>query len=130
VDAGVIWWAVGALAIVAAAGVAAWAARQSRSSAQRASAAAGVLAMHRPNPDADGMEYITVDGVWWLPGSPHQRVPGTLTFDADGLALVVYGSLVPTVAAQGEVLVQEAPDWGDDARHSWADTRRTELDAS
>jgi hypothetical protein len=111
VDAGVIWWAVGALAIVAAAGVAAWAARQSRSSAQRASAAAGVLAMHRPNPDADGMEYITVDGVWWLPGSPHQRVPGTLTFDADGLALVVYGSLVPTVAAQGEVLVQEAPDW-------------------
>src|SRR5262249_51111204 len=59
----------------------------------------------------EGMEYVTVDGVWWLPGSPHERVPGTLTFDADGLALVVYGSLVPLVAAPGEVLVQEAPDW-------------------
>jgi hypothetical protein len=43
-DAAVIWSAVGALGTVAAAGVAAWAARQSRSSAQQANAAAGTLA--------------------------------------------------------------------------------------
>lgn len=43
VDAGVIWSAVGALATVAAAGVAAWAARQSRISAQRANDAAAAL---------------------------------------------------------------------------------------
>lgn len=43
-DAGVIWSAVGALAIAAAAGVAAWAARQSRISAERANAAAEALA--------------------------------------------------------------------------------------
>jgi ApeA N-terminal domain 1 len=74
-------------------------------------APSAVLAIRRLTPHAEGMEYFTVDGVWWLPGSPDHRVPGTLAFDADGLALVVYGSLVPTVPAPGEVLVQEAPNW-------------------
>lgn len=43
-DAVTAWSAVGALATVAAAGVAAWAARQSRNSAKEANMAAGSLA--------------------------------------------------------------------------------------
>jgi len=43
-DATVIWAAVGALGTIVAAGVAAWAARQSRNSAKEANAAAGTLA--------------------------------------------------------------------------------------
>lgn len=43
-DVGVVWSAVGALGTVTAAGIAAWAARQSRSSAEQANLAAGALA--------------------------------------------------------------------------------------
>jgi hypothetical protein len=61
------------------------------------------------------MDYFTLDGSWCLPGSPDRRVSGTLTFSADGLALVVYGSLVPTVRVPGAVLEQTTPDWEETA---------------
>jgi hypothetical protein len=57
------------------------------------------------------VEHFTVDGTWWLPESPAHRVPGTLTSDADNLGLVLYGSLLPTVDAPGQVLRQTGPDW-------------------
>lgn len=44
-DASVVWAAIGAVGSVAAAGVAAWAAHQSRASAEQANAAAGTLAV-------------------------------------------------------------------------------------
>ena len=50
------------------------------------------------------MDYFALDGSWWLPGSPDHRVTGTLTFSADGLTLVVYGSLVPQDANIGFAL--------------------------
>jgi hypothetical protein len=57
------------------------------------------------------VDYFAVEGVWWLPESPEHKMPGSLTFDADGLGLTVDGSLVPTVAAPGQVLAQGPPDW-------------------
>jgi hypothetical protein len=60
---------------------------------------------------AELMDYFTLDGSWWLPGSPDHRVSGTLTFSADGLTLVVYGSLVPTVRIANAVLQPGPPDW-------------------
>jgi ApeA N-terminal domain 1 len=61
------------------------------------------------------MDYFALDGSWWLPGSPDHRVSGTLTFSADGLTLVVYGSLVPTVRVPNAVLEQTTPDWEETA---------------
>jgi hypothetical protein len=61
------------------------------------------------------MEYYAIEGTWWKPSSPDYRVPGTLAFDADGLNLTAYGSLVPTIEAPGEVLVQGPPDWAIDS---------------
>jgi ApeA N-terminal domain 1 len=61
------------------------------------------------------MDYFALDGSWWLPGSPDHRVSGTLTFSADGLTLVVYGSLVPTVRIPDAVLEQTTPDWEETA---------------
>jgi hypothetical protein len=61
------------------------------------------------------MDYFALDGSWWLPGSPAHQVSGTLTFSADGLALVVYGSLVPTVPLPDAVLEQTTPDWEETA---------------
>jgi hypothetical protein len=63
----------------------------------------------------DLMDYFTLNGSWWLPGSHDHRVSGTLTFSADGLALVVYGSLVPTVRVPDAVLEQTTPAWEETA---------------
>jgi len=57
------------------------------------------------------VDYFALDGSWWLPDSPDHRVSGTLTFNAEGLALVAYGSLVPTVRVPNAVLEQTVPDW-------------------
>lgn len=57
------------------------------------------------------MEDFAVDGSWWLPASPDHRVPGRLTLSTDGLVLVVYGSLVPTISVPGALLQQGPPDW-------------------
>jgi hypothetical protein len=58
------------------------------------------------------MDYYEIGGTWWFPDSPDNKVSGKLTFDADGLNLIVYGSLVPTRAAPGEVVEQDGlPDW-------------------
>ena len=39
------------------------------------------------------MDYFALEGKWWLPHDPSHEVSGTLTFDADGVNLVVYDSL-------------------------------------
>ncbi|MBQ1071643.1 hypothetical protein KBX06_00455 [Micromonospora sp. C31] len=49
------------------------------------------------------MEFFTVDGMWWLPASPEHQLPGTLSFDADSLELVVHGSLEPATATSSGV---------------------------
>ncbi len=79
------------------------------------------------------MDYFALDGSWWLPGSPDHRVTGTLTFSADGLTLVVYGSLVPTVRVPNAVLEQSIPDWEETAvilGHSHGGKKVTLLGAS
>jgi hypothetical protein len=57
------------------------------------------------------MNYFTFEGVWWLPQSPVRRVPGTLTFDADGLVLVVYDSLAEFTVPAGHVIEGGVPEW-------------------
>ncbi len=43
------------------------------------------------------MEEFSAEGDWWLPDAQAQRVPGSLTLDADGVQLVLYGPLHPFV---------------------------------
>jgi hypothetical protein len=53
------------------------------------------------------VEPFTLDGTWWLPETPARRIPGTLTFNEDGLWLVVYGSLPETTDDL------DFPDWAE-----------------
>ncbi|MBT2423154.1 hypothetical protein J7F01_18530 [Streptomyces sp. ISL-22] len=49
------------------------------------------------------MEYFSVEGSWWLPGGDTVGIPGMLTFDSEGLTLVLHGgSLEPSGAQFGE----------------------------
>jgi Zinc-binding dehydrogenase/ApeA N-terminal domain 1 len=57
------------------------------------------------------MDYFTFEGMWWLPESPERRVPGTLTFDSDGLVLVVYDSIAEFTVPEGQVIEGNVPEW-------------------
>ena len=39
------------------------------------------------------MKHFKADGMWWLPEESQRRVPGTLTFDDNGLELVLHDAL-------------------------------------
>jgi hypothetical protein len=43
------------------------------------------------------MDVYSAEGVWWRPEASQHRVPGTLTSDEDGVQLVVYGPLRPSI---------------------------------
>ena len=57
------------------------------------------------------MDVYSAEGVWWRPEAPQHRVPGTLTSDADGVQLVVYGPLGPSIPSEGRVVEIGASDW-------------------
>lgn len=57
------------------------------------------------------MEHFIVEGQWWLPDDPAWRVPGTLTFNADGLELVLYAALHKFEIGEGESVRVGAPEW-------------------
>lgn len=57
------------------------------------------------------VEYFTVEGQWWLPAQPERRVAGTLTFDGDGLGLIVYDALRAFPTSAGQVVAVGSPDW-------------------
>lgn len=57
------------------------------------------------------MEYFTEEGTWWLPERPRRRISGTLTFDRNGLELVLYDSLREFVIPPGETVGVGAPQW-------------------
>jgi hypothetical protein len=57
------------------------------------------------------MEHFTVEGQWWLPDDPGHRVPGTLTFDADGLGLLLYAALHKFEIPEGQTVRAGAPEW-------------------
>lgn len=57
------------------------------------------------------MEHFTLEGKWWLPGAATRHVPGTLTFNADGIELVLYGSLREFQMPEGQVVHVGAPEW-------------------
>ncbi len=57
------------------------------------------------------MQHFTAEGQWWLPETPERRVPGTLTFDGDGLELVLYDALREFTMTEGEVVGVASPDW-------------------
>ena len=48
------------------------------------------------------MDVYSAEGVWWRPEASQHRVPGTLTFDEDGVQLVVYGPLGPSIPSKVE----------------------------
>ena len=50
------------------------------------------------------VEYFTSDGTFWLPDQSDRSVPGTLTFDPDGLAVRLRGSLHPFKWPEGQGL--------------------------
>lgn len=57
------------------------------------------------------MEHFIVEGQWWLPDRAGRRVPGTLTFNTDGLELVLCGPLREFEMPEGEVVRVGAPEW-------------------
>ena len=55
------------------------------------------------------MERIEIQGEWWLPGAPDNRLSGTLSVDEDGIELALFGALthpvedaIPGLVADGE----------------------------
>jgi hypothetical protein len=57
------------------------------------------------------MDVYSAEGVWWRPEASQHRVPGTLTSDEDGVQLVVYGPLQPSIPSKGGVVKIEASQW-------------------
>lgn len=57
------------------------------------------------------MEHFTTEGQWWLPDQPDRRVAGTLTFNADGLELVLYDALRKFEMPKDTVVGDAAPEW-------------------
>ncbi len=57
------------------------------------------------------VEHFTTEGQWWLPDQSDRRVPGTLTFNADGLELVLYAALREFEMLEDRVVDVAAPDW-------------------
>ena len=53
------------------------------------------------------MDVYSAEGLWWRPEASQHRVPGTLTSDEDGVQLVVYGPLRPSIPSEvGAVKIQ------------------------
>jgi hypothetical protein len=57
------------------------------------------------------MEHATYDGYWWLPENPGHKVAGTLSFDANGVQLLLQGSFVVTDEAAAIRTLANPPDW-------------------
>jgi hypothetical protein len=57
------------------------------------------------------MDVYAAEGVWWRPAAPQHRVPGTLTSDEDGVQLVVYGPLRPSIPSKVGVVKIHGSDW-------------------
>ena len=57
------------------------------------------------------MEVYSAEGVWWRPEASQHRVPGTLTSDEDGVQLVVYEPLRPSIPAKVGVSKLEGSEW-------------------
>jgi ApeA N-terminal domain 1 len=57
------------------------------------------------------MDAYSAEGMWWRPEAPQHRVPGTLTSDEDGVQLVVYGPLGPSIPSRDGVVRIEGSGW-------------------
>ena len=57
------------------------------------------------------MEVYSAEGMWWRPEASQHRVPGTLTSDEDGVQLVVYGPLRPSIPSKVGVNKIEESQW-------------------
>jgi hypothetical protein len=57
------------------------------------------------------MDVYSAEGVWWRPEASQHRVPGTLTSDEDGVQLVVYGPLRPSIPSKVAVVKIEGSEW-------------------
>ena len=57
------------------------------------------------------MDVYSAEGVWWRPEASQHRVPGTLTSDEDGVQLVVYGPLGPSIPSRDGVVRIEGSGW-------------------
>jgi ApeA N-terminal domain 1 len=57
------------------------------------------------------MDVYSAEGVWWRPEAPEHQVPGTLTSDEDGVELVVYGPLQPSIPSELGVVRIERQGW-------------------
>lgn len=57
------------------------------------------------------MDVYSAEGVWWRPEASQHRVPGTLTSDGDGVQLVVYEPLRPSIPSKVGVVKIEGSEW-------------------
>lgn len=57
------------------------------------------------------VDYATYDGYWWLPENPDHKVAGTLSFDANGLQLLLQGSFIVTDEATALGALADLPEW-------------------
>jgi ApeA N-terminal domain 1/Apea-like HEPN len=56
------------------------------------------------------VKYFTAIGRFWLPHDPARVIPGTLSFDEDGIQLQLDGSLYPPAAPKNGVIIS-SPEW-------------------
>jgi ApeA N-terminal domain 1 len=61
--------------------------------------------------DHGSVAHFTIEGPWWLPDELAHRVPGTLTFDADRLGLVLYDALRKFEMPEGQAVGVGASEW-------------------
>jgi hypothetical protein len=57
------------------------------------------------------MDGYAAEGMWWRPEASQHRVPGTLTSDEDGVQLVVYEPLGPSIPSKGGVVKIQGSEW-------------------
>lgn len=57
------------------------------------------------------MDHFSLEGQWWLPAEPEYQVPGTCTFDGDGLRLVLYKPLRNFELPDDGVFEGDFPEW-------------------
>src|SRR4029453_6310017 len=57
------------------------------------------------------MDVYSAEGVWWRPEASQHRVPGTLTSDEDGVQLIAYGPLGPSIPSKGGVVQIQGSKW-------------------
>lgn len=73
-------------------------------------------------PQSRPVDFLSLQGAWWLPDRPDRRVAGDLVLDGDVFDLRLDGQLFPVEFTESQV-VEVRPEWKTIRRRPWADSR-------